>query len=64
MEIGDYVRTDTGIIQKIGKIYEENEKDKIIIEKVYEWATEKENQQHKWNNGLANYNRDERGRFI
>ena len=29
-----------------------------------EWATEKENQQHKWNNGLANYNRDEMGRFI
>lgn len=29
-----------------------------------EWATEKENQNHKWKNGLANYNRDERGRFI
>lgn len=29
-----------------------------------EWATEKENQIHKWENGLANYNRDERGRFI
>lgn len=29
-----------------------------------EWATEKENQIHKWKNGLANYNRDERGRFI
>lgn len=24
----------------------------------------KENQNHKWKNGLANYNRDERGRFI
>ena len=23
-----------------------------------------ENQNHKWKNGLANYNRDERGRFI
>ena len=29
-----------------------------------EWATEKENQNHKWKNGLENYNRDERGRFI
>lgn len=29
-----------------------------------EWATEKENQQHKWKNGLANYNRDEMGRFV
>ena len=29
-----------------------------------EWATEQENQNHKWKNGLANYNRDERGRFI
>ena len=29
-----------------------------------EWATEKENQKHKWKNGFANYNRDERGRFI
>ena len=29
-----------------------------------EWATEKENQVHKWKNGLANYKRDERGRFI
>ena len=29
-----------------------------------EWATEKENQIHKWNNGLANYNRDGMGRFI
>ena len=29
-----------------------------------EWATEKENQNHKWKNGLANYNRDESGRFI
>ena len=29
-----------------------------------EWATEKENQIHKWKNGLANYKRDERGRFI
>ena len=29
-----------------------------------EWATEKENQNHKWKNGLANYNRDERSRFI
>ena len=29
-----------------------------------EWATEKENQVHKWKNGLANYNRDELGRFI
>lgn len=29
-----------------------------------EWTTEKENQQHKWNNGLANYNRDKMGRFI
>ena len=29
-----------------------------------EWVTEKENQIHKWKNGLANYNRDERGRFI
>ena len=29
-----------------------------------EWCTQKENQQHKWKNGLANYNRDKRGRFI
>jgi hypothetical protein len=29
-----------------------------------EWATEKENQVHKWKSGLANYNRDELGRFI
>lgn len=29
-----------------------------------EWATEKENQIHKWKNGLANYKRDEGGRFI
>lgn len=29
-----------------------------------EWNTEKENQQHKWDNGLANYNRDKKGRFI
>lgn len=29
-----------------------------------EWATEKENQIHKWENGFANYKRDERGRFI
>lgn len=29
-----------------------------------EWSTEKENQVHKWNTGLANYNRDELGRFI
>ena len=29
-----------------------------------EWATEKENQLHKWNNGLANYNRNEMGRFV
>lgn len=29
-----------------------------------EWATEKENQNHKWKNGFANYKRDERGRFI
>lgn len=29
-----------------------------------EWATEKENQIHKWNNGLANYKRDKLGRFI
>ena len=28
-----------------------------------EWATEKENQRHKWENGLANYKRDKRGRF-
>ena len=28
-----------------------------------EWATMKENQQHKWLTGLANYKRDERGRF-
>ena len=26
--------------------------------------TEKENQVHKWKNGLANYNRDEKGRFV
>lgn len=29
-----------------------------------EWTTVKENQQHKWNNGLANYNRNRLGRFI
>lgn len=29
-----------------------------------EWNTQKENQQHKWNNGLANYKRNEMGRFI
>ena len=29
-----------------------------------EWCTQKENQQHKWKNGLANYNRAKRGRFI
>ena len=29
-----------------------------------EWATIKENQIHKWENGLANYNRDNGGRFI
>lgn len=28
-----------------------------------EWATQKENQQHKWQYGLANYNRDATGRF-
>ena len=28
-----------------------------------EWATQKENQKHKWSNGLANYNRDSLGRF-
>lgn len=28
-----------------------------------EWATQKENQQHKWQYGLANYNRDAVGRF-
>lgn len=28
-----------------------------------EWATEKENQIHKWKTGLANYKRDEYGRF-
>ena len=35
-----------------------------VLELFLEWATEKENQNHKWKNGLANYNRDERGRFI
>ena len=29
-----------------------------------EWATEKENQIHKWQNGLANYKRNEKGRFV
>ena len=29
-----------------------------------EWASQKENQSHKWNTGLANYKRDSLGRFI
>lgn len=29
-----------------------------------EWCTEKENQRHKWDSGLANYNRNELGRFV
>ena len=32
MKVGDYVRTDTGIIQKIGKIYEQNETDDTHIQ--------------------------------
>ena len=27
-------------------------------------CTEKENQRHKWDSGLANYNRNELGRFV
>lgn len=29
-----------------------------------EWATEKENQIHKWKNGLANYKRNNKGQFV
>lgn len=29
-----------------------------------EWASQKENQRHKWRTGLANYKRDNLGRFI
>lgn len=32
MKIGDYARTDTGIIQKIGKIYEQNETNDTHIQ--------------------------------
>lgn len=32
MNVGDYVRTDTGIIQKIGKIYEQNETNDTHIQ--------------------------------